>query len=174
MPNFRGNPLQTAAEQVASHIRYTQHLAMVDDIFDPNDPTWWKERWQIRFLTNGATNYYDIFSDTDQGGNSDETEEAVDPLTHVRLGSGNTLNTPSDSVNLTDNYGISAIGGTCVIGGTNKVGFDHLGRPYMGVSAGIFSNPVPTGGCTIILEHTPDGNATITVHPETGYVSVAY
>ncbi|MFA6189885.1 MAG: type II secretion system protein [Sulfuricurvum sp.] len=174
MPNFRGNPLQTAAEQVASHIRYTQHLAMVDDKFDPTDATWWKERWQIRFLTNGATNYYDIFSDVNQGGNSDEIEEAIDPLTHERLGSGNTLNTPNNSVNLTDNYGITAIAGTCIIGGTNKIGFDQLGRPYLGVSAGIFSNSVPVGGCTIILQHQTDGNATITIHPETGYVSVAY
>jgi prepilin-type N-terminal cleavage/methylation domain-containing protein len=31
MPSFNKNSLAEAAEQVAGHIRYTQHLAMVDD-----------------------------------------------------------------------------------------------------------------------------------------------
>ena len=35
--SFQRNPLREAADQVVSHIRYTQHLAMIDDKFDPND-----------------------------------------------------------------------------------------------------------------------------------------
>jgi len=174
MPSFTSNPLQRAAEQVASHIRYTQHLAMVNDQFDTIDSTWWKERWQIRFLSNGNTQYYDIFRDENQGGNSDEIEEAIDPLTGMRLGSGNTLNTPTDVVNLTDSFSISEIGGTCVNGGTHKIAFDNLGRPYLNVSTGLFSNPVPNGGCTIVIKHQTDGNATISVQAETGYVSISY
>jgi type II secretory pathway pseudopilin PulG len=174
MPNFNRHPLQEAAEQVASHIRYTQHLAMVDDKFDQTDNTWYEKRWQIRFLTNGAINYYDIFMDENKEGNSAEVEEAIDPLTHERLGTGNTINMPRDAVNLTKKFGITVVGGTCVIAGTKKIGFDYLGRPYLGISVGVFSNPVPTGGCTIILTHPTDGTATITVEQETGYVSVTY
>ncbi len=174
LPNLKTNMLHRAAEQVAGHIRYTQHLAIVDDKYDPTDETWYKTRWQIRFLINGSTHYYDVFSDEDKHGNSDAGEEAVDPLTHQRLGSGSTMNTPKDAVNLTARYGITNIGGTCAIGGTTKLGFDYLGRPYLGVSAGVYSNPVPINGCTITLHHPTEGTATITVAAETGYLSVNY
>jgi len=49
-PSFGGNNLRQAADQVVSHIRYTQHLAMMDDKFDVNDATWFKERWQLQFV----------------------------------------------------------------------------------------------------------------------------
>lgn len=182
MPNFRGHPLQTAAEQVASHIRYTQHLAMVDDKFDPADPTWWETRWQIRFphtTINGVVvYYYEVFRDENKAGNSNINEEAVDPLTRQTIGDG--LNAvaaiPDKSlVNLTKRFGIESVGGTCVIGGAfPTIGFDNLGRPYLDVYTGLYENPVPAGGCTIELQHTTDGNATITIEEETGYVSVAY
>ena len=84
MPDFKSNQLQQAAEQVANHIRYTQHLAMIDDKFDPNDPTWWRERWQIRFRLLMGEYGYVIFSDRNQNRNSNQVnpqEIAVDPLT---------------------------------------------------------------------------------------------
>ncbi|MDP1785598.1 MAG: prepilin-type N-terminal cleavage/methylation domain-containing protein [Sulfuricurvum sp.] len=182
MPNFRGNPLQDAAEQVASHIRYTQHLAMVDDKFDPADSTWYEKRWQIRFphtTINGVVvYYYEIFSDKNKAGNSNLNEEAIDPLTGKTIGDGVTAvaSIPDNAlVNLTKKFGIKSLSGTCVIGGAYPtIGFDHLGRPYKDVYTGIYSNQLPVGGCTIILQHESDGNAIITIRPETGYVSVTY
>ena len=174
IPNQKSNMLHKAAEQVANHIRYTQHLAMVDDQFSPNDQTWYKKRWQIRFLNNGTIKYYDIFSDQNKEGNSNANEEAVDPMTKERLGSGNTLNTPKEGVNLTRRYGISSIQGTCEVDGTRKIGFDYFGRPYLGVSGGIYTNPVPAGGCTIQLVHPLEGTATIKIAAISGYVSISY
>ncbi len=58
-PNFQRNSIREAADQVISHIRYTQHLAMMDDKYDPSDSRWFKHRWQIRFvkdINNGTTN----------------------------------------------------------------------------------------------------------------------
>jgi Tfp pilus assembly protein FimT len=176
MPSFNRNPLAEAAEQVAGHIRYTQHLAMIDDKFDPTDATWWKERWQIRFADTLGVYYYEVFSDKNQLNGSNVDEEAIDPLTHLNLGSGNTMNTPTDAVNLTDNYGIDEIGGTCA-GGNRPIAFDNLGRPYAYNSYTTSTNPFDNllvNSCTIILKHKTDGNATITVHPETGYVSITY
>ncbi len=182
MPDFRTNPLQQAAEQVASHIRYTQHLAMSDDKFDSNDPTWWEKRWQIRFphtTINGVVvYYYEVFRDENKAGNSNINEEAVDPLTNQTIGDG--LNAvaaiPDKSlVNLTKKFGIELVGGTCVIGGAYPtIAFDNLGRPYLDAYTGLYSNAIPTGGCTVELQHVTEGNATITIRPETGYVSVAY
>lgn len=173
MPSLNGNQLQFAAEQVASHIRYAQHLALTDDKYDPTDSTWYEKRWQIRFLNNGTVYYYDVFSDNNKEGNSNEDEEAIDPMTHERLGSGNTTNTPTDAVDLSK-FGITAVGGTCQFGGTHKLVFDNFGRPYLSASSGLYSNPVPQNGCTIILEHGSEGNATLTIQSQTGYVGISY
>ena len=174
IPHSDPNLLEHASEQVANHIRYTQHLAIIDDKFLATDQHWYKKRWQIRFLSNSGTYYYDVFSDMNTEGNSNANEEAVDPLSKRHLGSGHTFNTPTDAVDLTHRYGITGIGGTCVVNGTHKIGFDYMGRPYLGVSAGVYNNPVPAGGCTITLNHPTEGTATITVAAETGYVSISY
>ncbi len=50
--SFQRNTLREAADQVVSHIRYTQHLAMTDDKFDPNEAQWFMRRWTLRFQQN--------------------------------------------------------------------------------------------------------------------------
>jgi len=49
-PSFGGNKLRQAADQLISHIRYTQHLAMMDNKFDISDAVWYRKRWTIRFV----------------------------------------------------------------------------------------------------------------------------
>lgn len=195
MPNFNTNPLQLAAEQVATHIRYTQHLAMVDDKFDPedsrfhsiagynaaNDGEWYKEFWRTRFYTDAnGDKWYAVFSDKDREGQIDintHEEPAIDPLTGKFLFGLEVSSNPknNEKMNLTDTFGITNISATC---DTNNIDlfFDNLGRPYI---HSVSSTPTPpysnllTSDCNITLVH-PDGTATITVHPETGYVSVIY
>lgn len=180
MPNFSTNPLQQAAEQVASHIRYTQHLAMTDDKFDPNDPTWWRERWQIRFRLFMGDYGYVIFSDRNQNRNSNQVnpqEIAIDPQSSEFL--NGFLNYPAG--NLTQEYGITNVVSSCLTNdgtlvATNQgaIVFDNVGRPYSGVSnAASAAQYVLAADCTITLTH-PDGNAVIRIRPETGYVSVTY
>lgn len=85
--SFTRNPLREAADQVVSHIRYTQHLAMTDDKFVPNISLsttsgfaasrevefWYKGRWQLAFhketsgtkctSTDSVHWSYSVFSD---------------------------------------------------------------------------------------------------------------
>jgi Tfp pilus assembly protein FimT len=199
MPNFNTNPLQLAAEQVATHIRYTQHLAMVEDKFDPNDTRfhsltgydpakdhlWFRENWQIEFTSTTSNVWYKIYSDADRNGNSDSVthkEVATDPL------SGQSLDGNSDITDLKKRFGITSVsfssscsgqnnnGGGSPTGGTGKeLSFDILGRPYFYITSAtpIISNIYAyllTSDCDITLFHSSDGNATIRVHPETGYV----
>jgi Tfp pilus assembly protein FimT len=74
IPSSQSNRLREAADQIVSHIRYTQHLAIMDDKFNLNDNYWFKERWQIQFMNStsvrGDTTYYwsyVIYSDTSLG-----------------------------------------------------------------------------------------------------------
>lgn len=79
LPHFNDSQLFETANQIASHIRYTQHLAMQDDKFVPNATLsqytntiqqnkeaqfWYKGRWQISFFTVKGKLTYTIFSDS--------------------------------------------------------------------------------------------------------------
>ncbi|MDO9057271.1 MAG: prepilin-type N-terminal cleavage/methylation domain-containing protein [Sulfuricurvum sp.] len=178
MPNFSTNPLQQAAEQVAGHIRYTQHLAMMEDKFDPTDPTWYASLWRIRFYESGTPDnyYYTVFSDLDKGSDADygagKRELAIDPLTKINMHDASN----NHNMDLTGSFGISSVSSTCD-NGWIELFFDNLGRPYIdSITTG--ANPPYSGllqnDCNITLVHQTDGNATITIAPETGYVSVSY
>ena len=83
--SFQRNPLREAADQVVSHIRYTQHLAMQDDRFITTDRQWFKERWQIVFgrALNGQDLWpYTVFSDNSNRDTNPnmEREIARDPI----------------------------------------------------------------------------------------------
>ncbi|MFH0710264.1 MAG: hypothetical protein V2A75_08660 [Pseudomonadota bacterium] len=177
MPNFNRHPLQEAAEQVAGHIRYTQHLAMVDDKFDPTDPLWFRENWQIEFTSTASNVFYKIYSDTDQEGNADNNELALDPLTGDKL-YVDTINHTSNRTNLKDKFGITAVAFSSTCNTGKELSFDSLGRSYDYVSesepdANNIYEHLLTQDCNITLTHS-DGIAVITIRPETGYVSVTY
>jgi len=177
--SFQRNPLREAADQVISHIRYTQHLAMMDDKFDPNDATWFRENWQFEFrrFFNPLQIYYEIYSDIDQNGNSDTVnpeETARDPLTNNYLDGNNT------KLDITKSFGITDVQFTqnCHVGaGIGELAFDALGRPYYYIT----STQPPQANmyqylliqdCNITLIN-PDGNVTITVTKETGYTYIS-
>jgi len=157
LPRFNRDNLQEAADQLVSHIRYTQHLAIQDDKFNPSDDEWFLGRWRIRIYKNlSFTNTkcpketfdniwtYTIFADSaGYSGNPNLTEIARNPLDSNQLLSGgynNTLcvdnadNDESDqsmaSMRLQTAYGIKDIdfGGGCRSNIT-YINFDYLGRP---------------------------------------------
>lgn len=186
MPNFRGNPLQTAAEQVASHIRYTQHLAMVDDKYDPTDTTWWEKRWQIQFENDAfdvGQKIYVIYSNDDKDTNEDDNETARDPQTKQLMRGANSqiMAAPykyMDNLMISREYGITNVtfsaGCNPSSATSNRIGFDNVGRPYTRSNSAVSPyDDLMIVDCNITLVH-PDGNATITIRPETGYVSVTY
>ncbi len=128
-PSFQNSSLRQAADQIVSHIRYTQHLAMMDNKFDRNISKWYKHRWQIRFvqnITNGPANCNDedypniwtymIYSNMNfacPGGICDNNpnidEIAKNPLNNNELLTGGYSNSicPDNSYNNQDNQSIS-------------------------------------------------------------------
>lgn len=182
-PNFDRKPLQEAAEQVAKHIRYTQHLAMVDDVYDPEDSTWFQEKWQIRFRLLMHENGYVIFSDSDtQRANANNSEMAIDPLTGQRINGFDLY----PAANLTASYDIKGdntgivqscftADGSLVTSNRGVFSFDHYGRPYWGVSnATSPTQYLMTNDCNLTLRNNDNQTIVITVRAETGYVSVSH
>lgn len=181
IPRTGSNKLQEAAIQVLSHIRYTQHLAMVDDKFDANDADWYRERWQIRFRRNGGTSGYVVFSDSvNTQGNVNNGERAIDPLT--KEGIDGFLD--YKDADLTRSYNIVGddtgivqscytADGSLVTSNRGVFSFDHLGRPYSGVSNSTSAvQYLITGNCNLTLRDTNGATTVIRVHPETGYACI--
>ncbi|CZE47741.1 prepilin-type N-terminal cleavage/methylation domain-containing protein [Campylobacter geochelonis] len=181
IPRLERNAILEASNQIVSHIRYTQHLAMMDNKFNANDATWFKSRWTIAF-NNGNSWRYDVFQDKNHDGAvSDIGEVAKDPQNPNRvLSSGFTGaadSVLSKKMNLGNKFGVTGVvfGGSCA--GTTGISFDEKGRPMLQVStAGGATNPVDrmiTGndGCTIAINNDDGKRAVITIRPETGYVS---
>lgn len=191
IPSTSTNPLREAAIQLVSHIRYTQHLAMMDDKFEVDDK-WYEERWQIRFTADGIseTGYtaaYAVFSDFN-GAHSTHpelNELAKDPLTGDAISGGVTNAVLYDDngvfakANLGVYYGIDDItfSPSCQYYGSMRIAFDHLGRPIKGnigspsVNSNIDSLKLITQRCEITL-HADAESVTIGIEAETGYTRI--
>lgn len=190
IPSTRTNPLQQAAIQLVSHIRYTQHLAMIDDKFGVS-AKWYEERWQIRFtLGSQGSDYkiaYAIFSDSN-GNHSTHpefNELAKDPLSGLVITGGvtNVVKYTDEGVyskaNLGVTYNIDNITFTssCQYYGSMRIAFDHLGRPIKGnigspsVTSNIDTLKYIRQRCEISL-HSGNESVTIAIEPETGYTRI--
>jgi len=190
-PNFQRNSVREAADQLISHIRYTQHLAMMDDKFDPNESNWFKKRWQLLFgkSSSGTRNTgghyaYTIFNDTNgaNGGNPGSGEIAINPLDNTKLLSGGFSGEldwkdkrATKALNIGAKYGITNVT-TSGCAGAKRIAFDYLGRP-IGGNLSTSVSPYQTGrlitsDCNITLS-THDKNITITIKPETGYAYIS-
>lgn len=173
-PNFNSNRLQVGVEQIASHLRYTQHLALTDNKFNPKDQFWYRGNWQMEFkkYNSPLEYYYEIYSDMDHQGNSDNNETALDPLTNERL------DYEGNVTNLTKSYGIVNVtfDNTCHRGtGVGEISFDAMGRPdYSVTDATTLNEYLLTVPCTITVEDDTGAKAEITVAPVTGFVSIKY
>jgi prepilin-type N-terminal cleavage/methylation domain-containing protein len=174
IPRFSDDKLREAADQILSHIRYTQHLAMIDDRFDPSDSNWTVERWQIGFnQCSGNGWYYYVGHDLDHGGGIGNSESAINPADGLHLFSQNTCvsaDNESGAVLITKKYGINNV--TFTNCGDNKyIAFDNIGRPYK-TTLGSQPYDILTNTCRITFTAN-DGNFTISVEPETGYAHLS-
>ena len=181
LPRIDRDNVYEAAQQVISHIKYTQHLAMIDNRFDDTNVDWYKERWQITFTRCAAPSpsiMYSIYSDKAPfGGLPARAEAALDPLSQLPLFHNNcnpVAGTDDDQVDLEGNYNISTLDVSgCLDNAGNtiqRIGFDILGRPFSNVSTALTStDSYMTAPCDIILGVDSDSNVTIRIEAETGY-----
>lgn len=157
--SFQRNTLIEATDQVISHIRYTQHLAMMDDKFTPSNANWIRGRWKIAFDVN---NSYAISSDKNFNNALDTTEYAKDPIDTNRNLNGVT----NENLNLPKKYGVTrdTVNSTC----GNTLFFDYLGRPMKASTTTYAQADMIQGSCTIVFTNGVD-TRTIRIQGETGY-----
>jgi len=164
-----------AVNQVLSHIKYTQHLAMIEDMYQDWDPDtgagsgWFKSRWEIQFFNCGG---YAVHSDRGKnGGNAAQLDSAFDPQTGGRLWISSTCGAPAatdfEKMNLTRYYDLSGFTFSAGCNG-QSISFDNLGRPY-GTNT---INGVIQANCDIQLDFNTGNSEAIRIHPETGYACI--
>ena len=151
IPSTRTNPAQEAAIQLLSDIRYTQHLAMIDDKYDATNANWFQNRWQIRF-TNDT---YSIVSDNNN--------------TFAVMPSNSSANL--QDIDLNAKYSVTlTYAGSC--GANAIISFDHLGRPLVGALTTTYGQ-LMTLPCQIKLTSGSE-NADINITQETGYAQILF
>ncbi|WP_297936387.1 prepilin-type N-terminal cleavage/methylation domain-containing protein, partial [uncultured Campylobacter sp.] len=154
LPRINDDHIAEAADQVMSHIRYTQHLAMQDSKFDPTDANWFRKRWSITFtrasFCGGSSEWrYSVYYDRSATGNLNSADEVardpLDPSKFMSSGWAGITNADcanvSNKYNLTTNFGITNVQfrGVCGQAGLQTLSFDEFGRPMRSVST-------PNGG----------------------------
>ena len=186
IPRLDRDLRQEVADNVLSSIRYTQHLALMDDKSQTMDNDWNQEFWTIRFSSDGNDGYfYTISSNTDHNTNVDKDETAIDPKNgyyFYNLGGDNIIDEDeTPSIFLGKNFGVNSVkfSGGCGANNTKYIAFDHLGRPY---KSGIFSDNdlfqgYMTADCIITFGFLSDGDAddlnmSIRIVKETGYAYI--
>lgn len=168
VPRLERDSLREATSQVVRHIQYTQHLAMVDDMYDDSNATWYKAMWRISFRSN---NCYVVSSNTDHNTNYDRNESATDPMTKTLLYSDNDcLQKSGDNSDmfLSSKYQIDSIEFNSACGNNRFIAFDYLGRPHKTLSS---VNYLVTSECKITM-HSGSRKGVISILPETGFAKV--
>ncbi|RUM72174.1 MAG: type II secretion system protein [Sulfurovum sp.] len=192
LPRLDRDLRQEAADSILSDIRYTQHLALMDDMHEFDDPKWQQKYWRIVFssCSDEKKHYYMIGSDTNKSNSTNaffaRTEAAIDPVNNkpmfgdLGLCNSDGDSTVSDRMFITKKFGIKAVSfnGGCnrsVNGSGGKhLGFDHLGRPHHGFS----KSPAPnyasymTQACVMTFTLSDNSIFQINIAPETGYAHI--
>ncbi len=190
VPQFNRPSLDEAANQIVSHIRYTQHLAMVDNKFDASDQFWYRSRWQLDFRDSSGKAYYTIYQDLNRNGSAStvvsKNEIAKNPLNSgqllTALSNNEAVNTKS--MMISNKYSISSVSfsSSCSYYSSQRISFDYLGRPLYGNPKALDTmyndNFGPTGvrliktRCTITLIGANGDTKQIAIEPETGYTHI--
>ena len=198
IPRMQTHPVHEAAIQLVSHIRYTQHLALIDDKYDASDPNWFKKRWQIAFISSAQAMggpSYTIFSDTsgNSTGDANEEEIAFNPAnTNQRMTGGHSGDKDLDirkdnfvgmkKLNLKVSYGLTnlTLSSSCKVNGSKRIYFDYVGRPIKGKlgkangggnTVSYEKNNLIQKICIITLTNDIE-TVRVKVTPETGYTCI--
>lgn len=151
IPKSSDTKLLESANQLISHIRYAQQLALNNDQFDPNDKDWYKKMWRIEFESNGT---YKVW----RGNVAQSNKIAPDPanpgqkLKDVQLKRG-------------------------IIAKGSKVIFDELGRVYSEQAANkSYEHKIDTNTTIKLCKGSASSDCTgkerieLSIEPETGYI----
>ena len=200
IPKLNRNASREAANQIITHIRYTQHLAMQDDKYENfisnQSKPWFKLRWGITFNETSLkecsidkpgvkTWKYSVFFDKSVNGNiNSESEVANDIYKSGKLLSGGWSGISTDAckkinkeLNLGKRFGITLVDFKDGCSGMQTIIFDEMGRPMRVASttSGGAKRPYDRllkKDCSITITDKRGNQTTITIEKESGFASI--
>ena len=202
IPKLNRNASREAANQILTHIRYTQHLAMQDDKYENfisnQSKPWFKLRWGITFNETSLkecsidkpgvkTWKYSVFFDKSVNGNiNSESEVANDIYKSGKLLSGGwssgivteaTCKKWNKELNLGKRFGITLVDFKDGCSGMQTIIFDEMGRPMRVASttSGGAKRPYDRllkKDCSITITDKRGNQTTITIEKESGFASI--
>ena len=189
MPRLERDLRQESGDNILSAIRYTQHMALMDNKANINESpaeNWQKALWQIRFASTNGEWYYVVGSNSDYSNNIDQSEAAIDPVNGKYMHSSDEIIDSDESPNifLTRKYSIKNVDFSSCVGQTGSAGnaaatvhhiaFDYLGRPHRGVFGATYVlSTLLHADCTLKFEFK-DGSddLLILIRKDTGYANI--
>jgi len=184
IPRLERDLRQEAADTILSNIRYTQHLALLDNRHSFSDAQWQREFWQFKVesCSSGSGLYMSIGSDRDHEGDLDNDEVALDPsdgkpmfwINTRDCTDGNSADrSVSKNIFLTKRFGVDTITATggCTV---QHIGFDHLGRPHTSFSGSNQPNNASymSSPCIFTFTMKQGDPFQIQIENETGYAHI--
>lgn len=181
LPKIDRNFKQEVTDYVLSDIRFTEYLATTDFKQSNDDHLWQREFWSITFGTclDGGI-YTSISTDMDKNAIITKNETVVDSMTGKYMYASPDISckdggasTSSERIFLTDKYNVSSVRFTGGCANTNKIGFDHLGRPHVGFESSTEPNysSIMDSACIIDFGFKDGKSLKVSIAPETGYVT---
>lgn len=165
LPRFKTSRLFEGRDEIISKIRYTQHLALLDNKFEIDNANWYQKNWYIEFDNSDPKNL--LMSIKSEG------NYAIDPSNSKFI---------IKNINLSKEYGIKLLDTGYDKCAHNTISFDNLGRASLdnpSTYTNPYSNLVAKGkyGCCEIRfadlsnKNPKDENtAIIEIYGESGYV----
>ena len=200
IPKLNRNASREAANQILTHIRYTQHLAMQDDKYEnfvsDNPVRWFRMRWGVAFNNTSLqkcsidkpgvnTWKYSVFFDKSLNGNiNSESEVANDIYKSGKLLSGGWSGISTDAckkinkeLNLGKRFGITSVDFKDGCNGMQTIIFDEMGRPMRVASttSGGAKRPYDRllkKDCKITITDKRGNQTIITIEKESGFASI--
>lgn len=180
IPRMERDFRREARSDIITALRYTQHLALIDDKLDISDSNWQRKLWKISFATSTLSNrafFYTISSDRNNNGHISKSECAIDPANgkYMYNNNGDTTIHSDESPNIFigKNFGINSISfaGGCT---AQHIAFDNFGRPYSGITTATNDHrSYMRSDCHITFGFATDSiePLTVTIAQETGAIS---
>ena len=202
IPKLNRNASREAANQILTHIRYTQHLAMQDDKYEnfvsDNPVRWFRMRWGVAFNNTSlqkcsidepgvVTWKYSVFFDKSLNGNiNSENEVANDIYKSGKLLSGGwssgivteaICKKWNKELNLGKRFGITSVDFKDGCSGMQTIIFDEMGRPMRVASttSGGAKRPYDRllkKDCKITITDKRGNQTIITIEKESGFASI--
>jgi len=189
IPRLDRDIRQAAADNIVSALRYTKHMALIDNKTDPRTNTyatgdWQKTFWALRFTVSNTdidATYYTVATDNNRNGSIAKIESAIDPSNgkYFYNSSGSFSSIASDespNIFIGHKYGIDSIGFSGGCSSTNKhVAFDYFGRLHNGIgSATNDFGTYQSQDCNITLGFQSTGvdNISIIIEKQTGHIYI--